>query len=231
MSNSTTAASGGRVADYSPVEVQFTPDPGPDFQLLFDGMHAEEELGRPFLIRLELSSEKLQTDVAKLVGRSCLIWMYLATDEHEPNRYFHGVVTRVISMGTSGGAYRYKVELRPWIWLLSQTFDCRIFQKMKVFDIITKVFRDAHFSDFDDRRQIGAGDTELEYCVQYRESSLAFVTRLMEQHGLYYFFQFDKHCHKLVLADDPNVHELLRDPVPFEFDKTEKRSVADHIWE
>jgi len=132
MSNSTTAASGGRVADYSPVEVQFTPDPGPDFQLLFDGMHAEEELGRPFLIRLELSSEKLQTDVAKLVGRPCLIWMYLATDEHEPNRYFHGIVTRVISAGTSGGAYRYKVELRPWIWLLSQTFDCRIFQKMKV---------------------------------------------------------------------------------------------------
>src|SRR5689334_19190124 len=108
MSNSTTAASGGRVADYSPVEVQFTPDPGPDFQLLFDGMHAEEELGRPFLISLELSSDKLQTDVAKLVGRSCLVWMYLAADEKdkEHNRYFHGIVTRVISAGASGGAYR-----------------------------------------------------------------------------------------------------------------------------
>jgi type VI secretion system secreted protein VgrG len=233
MSNSATME---RVADYSPVELQFTPDPGKDFHLLFDGMHAEEELGRPFLIRLEMSSEKLQADVAKLIGSTCLVWMYLAPDdddddEKERNRYFHGVVTRVISMGASGGAYRYKVELRPWIWLLSQTFDCRIFQKMKVFDIITKVFRDAHFSDFEDKRQIGAGDTELEYCVQYRESSLAFVTRLMEQYGLYYFFKFDSHCHKLVFADDPNVHELLRDAVPFEFDKTEKRSVADHIWE
>src|SRR3954447_123509 len=125
MSNSATME---RAADYSPVEVQFKPDPGEDFQLLFDGMHAEEELGRPFLICLEMSSEKLQTKVAKLIGSTCLVWMYLAPndddDDHdrkEPNRYFHGVVTRVISMGTSGGAYRYKVELRPWIWLLSQT--------------------------------------------------------------------------------------------------------------
>ena len=52
MSNSTTAASGGRVADYSPVEVQFTPDPGPDFQLLFDGMHAEETFHLHLLRRL-----------------------------------------------------------------------------------------------------------------------------------------------------------------------------------
>ena len=59
-------AGGQRAADYAPVEVDFSPDPG--FQLLFDGMHAEEELGRPFLINLDLSSGKLRTNISTLIG-------------------------------------------------------------------------------------------------------------------------------------------------------------------
>ena len=219
----------GRAGDYAPIEVTFTPDPG--FQLLFDGLRAEEELGRPFLIHLDLSSGKLRTDVSSLIGHGCTIWMFQAEDELQPNRYFHGIVTRLVSAGLSGGAYRYKLELRPWVWLLSQITDCRIFQNKTAFEIVTQVFRDAGFSDFEDKRQGGAGDIQLDYCVQYRETSLAFVTRLMEQFGFYFHHRFERDCHTLVIADDPNAHILVESDIPFAFDQTEYRQVAEHVWE
>jgi type VI secretion system secreted protein VgrG len=158
------------------------------------------------------------------------VWLYEADNPEEPNRYFHGIVTRIIALGLSGGAYRYRLELRPWIWLLSQIIDCRIFQKQSAFQIVTQVFRDAGFSDFKDRRQGGAGDIQLEYCVQYRETSLDFVTRLMEQFGFYYYFSHAAEGHTLILADDPNGHTPLTKSIKYQSDLTEYRTVADHIW-
>ena len=95
-------------------------------EFLFDGLHAEQELGRPFLFQVELSIGKLPPNLVGLIGSTCCVWLYEADDEDDPNRYFHGIVTRVITAGISGGAYRYKLEVRPWIWLLSQVTDCRI---------------------------------------------------------------------------------------------------------
>ena len=216
------------VASHAWIEVSFAPDPG--FKLIFDGVRGHEELGRPFFFDLDLSSGKFQGDIKKVVGTSCTIWMS-QSDENTKDRYLNGVVTRVVSSGLVGGTYRYRAEIRPWIWLLSRATDCLIFQKKKVFDIITKVFRDAGFSDFEDKRQANAGDTELEYCVQYRESAFDFVHRLMEQYGLYYFFKHVDGKHTLCIADDQNAHDTLPDKVPFVFDQTEHRTVADHIWE
>jgi type VI secretion system secreted protein VgrG len=218
-----------RAADYAPVEVDFKPDPG--FEVLFDGLHAEEELGRPFLFQLEISSGKLQSNVSSLVGSECSIWMYQPNDEAVHDRYFHGIVTKVAASGLSGGAYRYKVELRPWVWILSHQTNCKIFQKKSAFQIVTQVFRDAGFSNFEDKRQSGAGDTELEYCVQYNETSLDFVTRLMEQFGFYYYFTYTKSAHTLVIVDDPNAHTTITNSIPYEYDKTEYRAVAAHIWQ
>ena len=222
---------GGDAKHYSPVEVDFTPDPG--FQLLFDGMSAEEELGRPFLISLDLSSGKRLADVDKVIGSSCSIWLFQAdaVDPEPQDRYFHGIVTALSVGGLVGGAYRYKLEVRPWVHLLQNHVDCRIFNNKSAFQIVTQVFRDAGFSDFEDKRQAACGDRQLEYTVQYNESSLAFVTRLMEAYGFYYFFRFTKDKHTLVLADDPNCHELLTPDIPLTFDATEYRTVGDHVWQ
>lgn len=235
MSGSASGAAGGsggeRAAHYSPVEVGFAPDP--KFQLLFDGLSAEEELGRPFLINLDLSSGKRLANVDKLIGSSCSIWMFQqdAQDPEPKDRYFHGIVTSLTSGGLVGGAYRYKLEVRPWIYLLKNQVDCRIFNNKSAFQIVTQVFRDAGFSDFEDKRRSACGDRQLEYTVQYNESSLAFVTRLMELYGFYYFFKHAKDKHTLVLADDPNCHELLKPEIALRFDATEYRTVGDHVWQ
>ncbi|HVY16443.1 MAG TPA: type VI secretion system tip protein TssI/VgrG [Rhodopila sp.] len=210
------------------VEVDFSPDPG--FQLIFDGIHATEELGRPFLYEIELSSGKRQENVSSLIGSRGTVWLAQSA-EGKDDTFFNGVVTKVVSHGLARGAYRYSVELRPWLWLLSRVVDCRIFNNKSPFDIITTIFRDAGFSDFEDARQASAGDTVLEYCVQYRESSLDFVHRLMEQYGIYYFFTHTRSKHTLKLADDPNSHKDQGEEVPFSFDQTEQRTVGDHVFE
>ncbi len=90
----------------------------------------------------------------------------------------------------------YRVSLRPWFWLLTRTSDCRIFQNHTVPDIIKQVFRDLGFSDFED--SLSGSYREWEYCVQYRETSFDFVSRLMEQEGIYYYFRHEKARHVLV---------------------------------
>ena len=150
MSDTTTDASRD-FASQAWVEVDFLPDPG--YQLLFDGLHAHEELGRPFLYEIDLSSGKLR-DIGKIVGTSATIWLSQSTPG-VPDRFFNGIVTRAISTGLVAGAYRYRVEVRPWLWLLTRSTDCRIFQNKSAFQIITQVFRDAHFSDFEDNRRAG----------------------------------------------------------------------------
>ena len=209
------------------VTVEFNPPPG--FRIVFDNLHAHEELGRPFLYHLELASDQLK-DIAAFIGATVSLTLK-QTQEGTKVRYFHAVVTKVVSAGMVNGAYRYRYELRPWIWLLSRVTDCKIFQNKSAFEIITTVFRDAGFSDFEDKRQASSGDLKLEYCVQYHETSLHFVTRLMEEFGIYYFFKHEKNKHTLVLADDPNAHETLPTKIPFSYDQTGPGMAADHIWE
>lgn len=229
------ADGGDRIASYSPVEVDIKPDPKDELglELLFEGMHAEETLGQPFLVKIEMSAATLKTDLTKMLGSKCSVWLYLKEDENSgggANRYFHGIITRAVAAGLVSGSYRYSLEVRPQIWLLSQFADCRIFQQDTPFNIVKTLFGELGYSDVDDRRQGGSGDQQVEYCVQYRETSLNFITRLMEQYGFYYYFRFSKDAHTLVFADDPNGHEQVSEEVPYRFDQTEFRAVDDHIW-
>ena len=203
-------------------KVAFSPDPG--LKLTFDAVRGTEELGHPFLFELELTSGKLEGNVSRLLGTSATVTLKQSEQGKQP-RYINGIVTRVVSEGLLRGAYHYRVEIRPWLWLLSHVTDCRIFQKKSAFDIITKLFRDAGFSDFEDKRQNSAGSKELEYCVQYRETTFDFVTRLMEEFGIYYYFRHEDGKHTLVFADDPNAHTHPRgqNPVPVQTDKEAHR--------
>jgi len=191
-------------------------------------MTAEEELGRPFLIRLDISSKTAKADLNSLLGSSVTVTV---TQDGGPGCYFNGLLARFTYAGLSGRAYRYRMELRPWIWLLSHTQDCCIFQNKSAWDIITGMFRDAGFTDFSDKRQNVAGSAVLTYCVQYRESSLDFVTRLMEEHGIYSFVVHSDGQHILALADDINSHASVKPAIPFNYDQTEWRKVDDHIWD
>ena len=145
--------------------VDVTINPDPDFKFGFTALRASEELGRPFLFELDVSSGKVKGDLTSLLGSSATVTISV---DDKTKRYFNGIIARASYEGLAAGAHRYRLELRPWIWLLSRIRTSRIFQNQSVWDVITTVFRDANFTDYADKRQNGTGDIMLDYCVQYR---------------------------------------------------------------
>jgi type VI secretion system secreted protein VgrG len=204
-----------------------TLDPPAEVPLVFNGMKMTEELGRPFQIDLEVTSENPKGDMVGLLGASVCITFQ---QPGKPDRIFNARLTRLLYQGLKAGAYSYQLVLRPWIWLLSQAQDCRIFQNMSAFKIIREVFSSANYSDVRDERRNGSGDTVLEFCVQYRETSLDFVTRLMEEFGIYYYFEHTSSAHTLVLADAPSSHTEVKPAIVYQRQMTEARTTEDHIW-
>ena len=96
---------------------------------------------------------------------------------------------------------------------------------------MTELFRGGGFTDFADKRQNSAGDAVLDYCVQYRETTLDFVTRLMEQYGIYYYVVHKDGAHTVTFADDPNSHASAGQAIPYQYDQTDWRAADDHIWD
>ena len=220
--------SGGASASGSTPFITLTLSPDAGLGFILDTMEATEELGRPFLITLDVSASTPQNDLHTILGSTATVSL---SYPEKATRYFNGIVARVQYRGLSGGGYRYRLELRPWIWLLSRTQDCAIFSSQAPWDIITGLFRTAGFTDFADMRQNTAGSTVLDYCVQYRETTFDFVTRLMEQYGIYYFVTHANGTHTINFADDPNSHTALTDAIPYRYDQTDWRAVDDHIWD
>ncbi|HLV85427.1 MAG TPA: type VI secretion system tip protein TssI/VgrG [Candidatus Sulfotelmatobacter sp.] len=116
-------------------------------------------------------------------------------------RYISGYVSRFTQGGTDDRFFtHYHAEVVPWLWFLTRQSDCRIFQNMAVPDIISKVFNLFGFKDF--RNNLQGSYPQLEYCVQYRETSFNFVSRLMEEFGIFYYFDHSTEGqHTLVMAD------------------------------
>jgi type VI secretion system secreted protein VgrG len=198
-----------------------------DDVLILEHMDGHEELGRPFELELALVSEDPEVKLAALLGKP----MGLSLELHDGSeRYFHGIVARASQTTGSGQFAGYRVTLRPWLWLLSRTSDCRIFQNQKVPDIIKQVFRDQGFSDFEDA--LSGSYREWDYCVQYRETSLDFVTRLMEQEGIYFWFRHEKDRHVLVLSDAYGAHANVSGyaAVPY-YPPTGEQRERDHFFD
>ena len=197
---------------------------GPDV-LLLNEMGGGEELGRLFNYELQLTSLDANIDLNQLLGKPMSVSVQLA-DGGE--RHFHGIVARCSQNIDQGQFASYQVTLRPWFWLLSRTSDCRIFQNLSIPQIIKQVFRDLGFSDFEDA--LSRPYREWEYCVQYRETSFDFVSRLMEQEGIYYFFRHEQDRHVLVLADAYGAHTTVPGyaSIPY-YPKDEQQRERDHM--
>ena len=119
-------------------------------------------------------------------------------------RYYHGLVVEAQWERSEADLFYYRIVLRPWLWMLGKTSDCRISHDKTVTDIISETFRRNGFTDF--RLATSYSYPTLHYTVQYRESSLNFVQRLMELHGIYFFFEHSEDRHMLVLADSASSH-------------------------
>ncbi len=168
-------------------------------------LRVSERLSRPFSYEVELVSTDPNLEPTTVLGEP----MTVSLEIGEKVRHFNGIAISLKSFGGEGTNFLYRVVLAPWLWLLSRTTNCRIFQDMSVPDILKQVFRDHGFSDFEE--SLTSAYPTREYLVQYRESDLSFVSRLMEHEGIYFFFKHDQRKHTLVLCDSSAAHE----PTPF----------------
>lgn len=167
-------------------------------KFLVEEFEGTETLSTPFEFRLSLLSSDDSIDHRSIIGREVAVTV---RDSEGGRRVFHGRVTIFSCAGFhERGFRRYEAVIRPWIWFLSKRKTCRIFQGSSVPEIVTSVFEGAGFSDF--KFMAGMQDHQkLEYCVQYNETDLDFVHRLLEEHGIYYYFRHDEGRHLLVLSD------------------------------
>lgn len=162
----------------------------------------------PFRYTLDLLSSQGAIDGNRLLGERMTVALTLPDGNV---RYFNGSVARFAQLGTTQGPDRtlvhYQAILHPWLWLLTQTANCRIFQHLDAPAIVAQVFRDHGFTDYEVR--LSRTYPPREYCVQYRETDFQFVSRLLEEEGIYYFFEHAKDKHTLILADGPTAHKKL----------------------
>ena len=173
-------------------------------ELLFRRMTATESLGRLFEINLELLSPSEDIKMDDVVGQDMTVRIEL---QDESDRYLNGFCCEFMQTGRLGQYVTYEAVLRPWFWFLTRTADCRIFQEMTVPDIIKDVFREHGFSDFEE--SLSNTYRTWEYCVQYRETDFNFLSRLMEQEGIYYYFKHEDGKHTLVMADSYSAHDRI----------------------
>jgi type VI secretion system secreted protein VgrG len=205
------------------LEGSYSPKP-----VMFKNARVTEGLSQVTEITVEFLSSKQDIDIGDFVGKT----MSIAIDDaDEEKRYFSGTCVSVEHIGVYQGMAHFVAEVRSWLWMLNRTRENRIFQDKSVLDIITEVIGDYGFSS-DVKKKTTATYKKREYCVQYRETDFDFISRLMEEEGIYYFFIQDEKKEKMVLADSVSAHEPNKEKdVEFHYREANYRRRADHVFE
>jgi len=169
-------------------------------ELLLTAFKGEEHLSKLFEFQIETLSSNHKITPDKLIGKAVTITIKTAQ-----MRKFHGYVSDFIYGEIKGALRIYRMKIVPWFWFLSKNSDHRIFQKKSSKEIISSIFKDAGFNDFDYRAT--GNPKPREYCVQYNETDLAFISRLLEEDGIAYYFQHEEDKHTLVIVDQINAYQ------------------------
>lgn len=197
-------------------------DPGSEAKFLFQiigtkletrvvEFTARERISFPFELKVSLASEE-EINFDDVVAKEALLTIL----GEEANRYIHGIINQFRRTGSKGRFFLYQATVVPSFWLLSLEQDCRIFQNKDVPEIVKQVLQNGGIPQdrFDFRLQ--SQSPVREYCVQYRETDLNFISRLLEEEGIFYFFEHSENRHVLVFADSSAAYQ----PIPGEAEVT-----------
>lgn len=177
-------------------------------KLIFSQATLDESVSGLFDYQIEAVSRLQSLDPKTLLGKAMTIVREVDEGAAPFERLFSGYCTRLEQTGVATpGFFSYRLSVRPWLWFLSRSSDSRIFQNKSVPDVLKAVFAEEPRAKFDFRLQ--RTYAPWEYCVQYRETTLNFVTRLMEQEGIYYFFEHSDGAHRMVLCDSASAHKAI----------------------
>ena len=195
--------------------------------LLLLSFEGAEHISKLFHFQIEVLSKNHSIKPEDLVGKTVTLKV-----QDEQKRTFHGYISH-FSYGEmkTDKLRQYRLEMVPWLWFLSKTNDHRIFQEKTTKDIVTQVFDDLGFSDFEFNV---SADAKREYCVQHNESDLNFISRLLEEDGIAYYFEQKEGSHVMHLVDAANAYAEC-DETGFTYSKerglNEKITRWEHLYQ
>ncbi len=158
----------------------------------------KEAVSTPYEFSIELIHESANIDLTQLLGTKALLEISDASGE---TRLVHGLIATMEQLHTTHTYTHYKCLLVPRLWFLEKMRDHRIFQNMKAPDIIFNILQEQGFSGDSVSQKLAHSYPEREFCVQYGESTLHFLSRLCEEEGIYYYFDHSSSNHTLCFCD------------------------------
>lgn len=186
--------------------------------LLMAGLSGQEGISQLFQFEFDfvVENEKLKSPLAfhQIIGEP-FVARYQQGNSKEAaapveSRYFSGIVAQFDQGGTDEFFTAFRAVVVPKLWLLTRHARSRIFQQISVPDILKKVLQEHLSGGGDFSIQLEGKYEPRDYCVQYRETDFNFLSRLMEEEGIFYFFKHTEKGHELVIADSPKAHPTLR---------------------
>jgi type VI secretion system secreted protein VgrG len=174
-------------------------------KLLLDSFQGSEAISEPFAFALTMRSAESGLDPDTIVGKSVTVTF---APKDAPKRYFNGIVSRFGHAGGNKAFAFYSAEMVPTLWLLTLSRDRKIYQNKTALEIVKAVL--GEFGVTFDTKTTGSYNSR-EYCVQYDETAFDFISRLMEEEGIFYFFKFANASHTMVLADSTGAHTACAD--------------------
>ena len=197
--------------------------------LLLDRFQGSEGLSTPFRFQLQLLSERADLALEDLIGVEWRIRLAAGAGD----RWFGGHVTRFARTGADGGFARYEATLGPWTDFLDQRINCRIFHDLTLPELIRSLFGEYGGLARYQLKLAREAYPPVTHRTQYCESDFAFLSRLLEAHGIHYHFRFGAEGHTLVLADDSRAAEAMpvRDRIAFHPGSGEAGADTIDRWE
>ena len=169
---------------------------GTEYQVAVERFDVEEKISAFFDVSLSLISDD-QIKAADVVEKPGLLTVVGDTGDRD----FHGVLSQFMLSGKNGRFYLYQAKLVPSIWFMMLNQDCRIFQEMSVIEIVRELLKENNIPSDGYAFRLKESYEQRRHCVQYRETDLIFISRLLEEEGIFYFFEHTKDKHLLVFAD------------------------------
>lgn len=170
-------------------------------QLTLMHIEGDEQFSDTFRYQIQFRTSLITGQMGRFLGHEIACEMGRGNQK----RYVHGVLTNIKEDNNADGLSTFTGTLEPRMALLRLGRNLAVFQNITVPDLVCKLLRQQNINHIDLR--LRGTYTPREYCIQYRESDFDFISRLLEQEGIYYYFQHDAGQHTLVLADHPSSHQ------------------------
>ncbi|QVN21775.1 type VI secretion system tip protein TssI/VgrG [Burkholderia pyrrocinia] len=200
----------------------FTLDSPHGDDLKFHTLDGSDELGRLFEFRIEALADSHSLSLKDMLGKPVTVRI---EQQDQSTRYLNGIVARASLAGRRAERYYgYELVVRPWLWLATRRSDCRIFQNKTVPEIVQEVLSTYGFPI---ENHLAESYVPREYCVQYNETDVAFVSRLMEFEGIYYWFRHAEDTHTLMLSDAMSSHTALPGYETIPYIARDRTAIAD----